>query len=67
MGSKILIVDDDSALLDNLRYNLLKENYTVVTAVDGLKDPGLGHLRLSREVLSRKWTGKGLMVYSKPG
>ena len=37
MESKILIVDDDSALLDSLRYNLLKENYTVVTAVHGLQ------------------------------
>jgi len=30
-----------------------------------LKDPGLGHLRLSREHLSKKWTGKGLLVYTK--
>ena len=32
---KILIVDDDKTLLDSLKYNLLKENYAVVTAVDG--------------------------------
>lgn len=37
MESKILIVDNDSALLDSLRYNLLKENYTVVTAVHALQ------------------------------
>jgi len=36
METKILIVDDDNGLLDSLRYNLLKENYTVVTAVHGL-------------------------------
>ena len=30
-----------------------------------LKDPGLGHVRLSKELLSKKWTGKGLLVYSK--
>ncbi|HAZ31087.1 MAG TPA: DNA-binding response regulator, partial [Dehalococcoidia bacterium] len=35
MEGKILIIDDDSAVLDNLRYNLLKENYTVVTAIHG--------------------------------
>lgn len=34
-SSKILVVEDDKTLLDVLKYNLLKENYTVVTAVDG--------------------------------
>ena len=35
--SKILIVEDDRTLLDVLKYNLLKENYTVATAVDGVQ------------------------------
>lgn len=30
-----------------------------------LKDPGLGHVRLSKELLSEKWTGKALLVCSK--
>lgn len=33
----ILIVEDDKTLLDVLKYNLLKENYLVVTAVDGVQ------------------------------
>ena len=36
-GSKILIVEDDKTLLDVLKYNLLKEGYGVVTAVDGVQ------------------------------
>ena len=36
-GSKILIVEDDKTLLDVLKYNLIKENYAVVTAVDGVQ------------------------------
>jgi len=32
---KILIVEDDRNLLDTLKYNLRKEGYDVVTAVDG--------------------------------
>ncbi len=35
MASKILIVEDDSTLLSVLKYNLTKEGYQVVTAVDG--------------------------------
>ena len=35
-GSKILVVEDDKTLLDVLKYNLIKENYAVVTAVDGV-------------------------------
>lgn len=34
-GSKILVVEDDSNLLDTLQYNLRQEGYEVVTAVDG--------------------------------
>lgn len=33
--AKILIVEDDRNLLDTLRYNLSKEGYNTVTAVDG--------------------------------
>jgi two-component system, OmpR family, response regulator len=34
---KILIVEDDRTLLDVLEYNLKKEGYEVITAVDGIK------------------------------
>ncbi len=34
-NDKILIVEDDHNLLDTLKYNLHKEGYEVVTAVDG--------------------------------
>ena len=37
MSNKILIVEDDRNLLDTLKYNLRKEGYEVVTAVDGPK------------------------------
>jgi DNA-binding response OmpR family regulator len=33
--AKILIVEDDRNLLDILKYNLRKEGYNAVTAVDG--------------------------------
>ena len=33
--AKILIVEDDENLLATLKYNLLKESYDVITAVDG--------------------------------
>jgi len=33
--TKILIVEDDQNLLATLKYNLLKESYDVITAVDG--------------------------------
>jgi two-component system OmpR family response regulator len=35
MAAKILIVEDDLNLLATLKYNLLKEGYEVLTAVDG--------------------------------
>ncbi len=35
-GSKVLIVEDDQALLSVLRYNFSKEGYDVATAVDGV-------------------------------
>jgi two-component system OmpR family response regulator len=34
-AAKILIVEDDPNLLATLKYNLLKESYDVITAVDG--------------------------------
>ena len=36
-GSKVLIVEDDQTLLDVLKYNLTKEGYDVVTAIDGVE------------------------------
>ncbi len=36
-AGKILIVEDEETLLEALRYNLEKEGYTVVTAVDGVQ------------------------------
>ena len=35
MAAKILVVEDDQNLLAALKYNLLKEGYRVITAVDG--------------------------------
>ena len=35
--SKILIVEDDTTLLDVLKYNLAKEGYSVITTVDGVQ------------------------------
>jgi DNA-binding response OmpR family regulator len=35
VAKNILVVDDDEAILQTLRYNLLKEGYEVVTATDG--------------------------------
>lgn len=37
MGSKILLVEDDQNLLQVLNYNLTKEGYNVVTAIDGVE------------------------------
>ena len=36
-NDKILIVEDDRNLLDTLKYNLRKEGYEVISAVDGAK------------------------------
>ena len=36
-NSKILVVEDDQNLLDVLKYNLAKEGYDVLTAVDGIE------------------------------
>jgi two-component system OmpR family response regulator len=35
--SKILVVDDDKNLLDTLKYNLVNDGFTVVTAEDGVQ------------------------------
>ena len=36
-GTKILIVEDDETLLGVLKYNLIKESFSVVTATDGVQ------------------------------
>lgn len=36
-GNKILIIEDDPNLLNALKYNLSKEGYPVITAVDGVE------------------------------
>jgi len=36
-NDKILVVEDDRTLLNVLRYNLTKEGYSVVTAIDGVE------------------------------
>jgi two-component system OmpR family response regulator len=36
-GSKILIVEDDHTLVDVLKYNLVREGYTVSSAFDGVQ------------------------------
>jgi two-component system OmpR family response regulator len=36
-GSKVLIVEDDRTMLGVLKYNLFKEGYDVITAVDGIQ------------------------------
>ena len=37
MATKILIVEDDANLLETLKYNMLKEGYETVAAVDGVQ------------------------------
>ncbi len=37
VNSKVLVVEDEPALLDTLEYNLSKQGYSVSTAKDGLK------------------------------
>ena len=37
MAVKIMIVEDDQNMLTTLEYNLLKEGYDVITAVDGVQ------------------------------
>jgi len=34
-SNKVLVVEDDANLLETIKYNLLKEGYSVVTAADG--------------------------------
>lgn len=47
-NSKILIVEDDQTLLSVLKYNLTKEGYTVVTAIDGTQAANTGDAGASR-------------------
>jgi DNA-binding response OmpR family regulator len=37
MGTKVLVVEDESTLLETLEYNLTRQGYAVYTAADGLK------------------------------
>jgi two-component system OmpR family response regulator len=37
VNSRILVVEDDPNLLDTLKYNLVKDGYEVITAVDGAR------------------------------
>jgi DNA-binding response OmpR family regulator len=41
MAAKIMVVEDNQNLLDTLEYNLLKEGYHVITAVDGTQALGI--------------------------
>ena len=36
-GKQVLVIEDDSTLLDVLKYNLKKEGYEVITAADGVE------------------------------
>ncbi|MEM6643440.1 MAG: DNA-binding response regulator, partial [Bacteroidota bacterium] len=36
-NQKVLVVDDESDILELLKYNLTKEGYEVRTATDGIK------------------------------
>jgi DNA-binding response OmpR family regulator len=36
-GNKVLIVEDDETLLEVLKYNLIKEGYAVISALDGAR------------------------------
>ena len=36
-GRKVFVVEDDKTLIDVLKYNLTKEGYEVITAVDGVQ------------------------------
>lgn len=49
MGTKILVVEDDPNLLSTLKYNLVREGYQIVTAVDG--DQALGIARSEKPEL----------------
>src|SRR5450756_1310539 len=42
MGAKILVVDDETNIVDILKANLEREGYTVVTASDGAQALELG-------------------------
>lgn len=44
MGKKVLIVEDERAIVDILAFNLTKENYEVIIAMDG--GTGLGRAQL---------------------
>ncbi len=46
MGKAILVVEDDSTLLDVLRHNLVREGYSVLTARDG--ESGLATARTDK-------------------
>jgi len=52
-SSRIMIVEDDQTLLGVLKYNLTKEGYNVVTAIDGAQ--ALEAARSEKPELIRPW------------
>jgi two-component system response regulator VicR len=46
MGKKVLIVEDERAIVDILTFNLTKENYEVIVAMDG--GTGLGRAEMEK-------------------
>ena len=44
-NAKILIVEDDTNLLATLQYNLRRENYNVISAIDGAQGSGFRTLQ----------------------
>ena len=54
MEKKILIVDDEKAIVDILNYNLTKEGYKTVEAYDGEQAVEMAEKEMSRAELRKK-------------